>query len=79
MVPVLLVSGLLFGVVALLFMLALFQSAAIGAKTGFSSLTLALIAALLCGVVAIFVPEILGSGATEINMIFEDRYTLLDC
>lgn len=76
MVPILLGSGLLFGVVALMFMLALLQSAVIGAKTGFSPLTLALIAALLCGVVAIFVPEILGSGATEINMIFEGRYTL---
>ena len=76
MVPILLGSGLFFGVVALLFMLALFQSAAIGAKTGFSPLALALIAALLCGVVAIFVPEILGSGATEINMIFDGRYTL---
>ena len=36
MVPILLASGLLFGVIALLFMLALFKSAAIAAKTGFN-------------------------------------------
>ena len=76
MVPILLVSGLLFGVIALLFMLALFKSAAIGAKTGVSPLVLSLIAAAICGVVAIFVPEILGSGVVEINLIFDGSYTV---
>ena len=68
MVPILLASGLLFGVIAMLFMLALFKSAEIAAKTGFPPLSLALMAAVICGSVAIFVPEILGSGVTEINM-----------
>ena len=35
MVPILLASGLLFGVIAMLFMLALFKSATIAAETGF--------------------------------------------
>ena len=76
MVPVLLASGLLFGIIAMLFMLALFKSAAIAAKTGFPPLALALIAAVICGFVAIFVPEILGSGVTEINIIFNGGYVL---
>ena len=76
MVPILLSSGLLFGVVAMFFMLALFKSTAIAAKTGFSPLVLTLIAAIICGAVAIFVPEILGSGVTEINLIFDGSYAL---
>jgi CIC family chloride channel protein len=76
MVPILLASGLLFGVIAMLFMLALFKSAAIAAKTGLPHLVLTLIAAVICGVVAIFVPEILGSGIAEINIIFGGGYAL---
>ena len=76
MVPILLSSGLLFGVVAMLFMLALFKSAAIAAKTGLSPLVLTLVAAIICGAVAVFVPEILGSGVTEINLIFDGGYGL---
>ena len=33
-------------------------------------------AAVICGVVAIFVPEILGSGVVEINLIFDGSYTV---
>ena len=76
MVPILLASGLLFGVIAMLFMLALLKSAAIGAKTGLPPLALTLIAAGICGVAGIFVPEILGSGTTEINLIFNGSYAL---
>jgi CIC family chloride channel protein len=76
MVPILLASGLLFGVIAMLFMLALFKSAEVAAKTGFPPLALALMAAVICGLVAIFVPEILGSGATEISIIFSGGYAL---
>ena len=76
MVPVLLISGLLFGIIAMFFMLALFQSAALASKTCLPPLALALIAAMICGAVAIFVPEILGSGIAEINFIFGDGYTL---
>ena len=76
MVPVLLTSGLLFGIIAMFFMLALFKSAALAAKSGLPPLALALIAAMSCGAVAIFVPEILGSGIAEINIIFGGGYTL---
>ena len=74
MVPVLLLSGLLFGFVAVIFMLALLKSAAIAAKTGFSPILLMLIAAFFCGGLAVFVPEILGSGVEEINIIFDGGY-----
>ena len=76
MVPILLASGLLFGVVAMLFMLALFKSATIAANTGFPPLALMLMAAVICGLTAIFVPEILGGGLTEINIIFDGGYPL---
>ena len=46
------------------------------AKTGFSPLILTLVAAIICGAVAIFVPEILGSGVPEINLIFDGGYAL---
>ena len=76
MVPILLASGLLFGVIAMLFMLALFKSATIAAKTGLPPLVLTLVAAVICGAVAICVPEMLGSGITEINIIFGGGYDL---
>ena len=40
-------------------------------------MVLTMIAAVICGVVAIFVPEILGSGAVEINIIFDGGYSLI--
>ena len=76
MVPVLLGSGLLFGIIATLFMLVLLKASAIAAKLWLPPLGLALVAAITCGVVAMFVPEILGSGVDEINTIFEGGYAL---
>jgi len=76
MVPVLLASGILFGLIAMLFMLALFKSASIAAKTGLSALSLALIAAVICGLIAVFVPEILGTGISEINFILGGGYSI---
>jgi len=76
MVPVLLASGLVFGFIAMLFMLALLKFAAVAGKMGLPPLGLTLIAAFICGVVAIFVPEILGSGINEINTIFDGGYEL---
>ena len=76
MVPVLLASGLLFGLIAMLFMLALLKFSSIAAKSNLPPIGLALIAAVACGAVAIFVPEILGSGVNEINIIFDGGYTL---
>ena len=76
MVPVLLASGIFFGLIAVLFMLALFKSAAIAGKTGLAPIALMLIAALICGGIAVSVPEILGSGVAEINTIFGGGYAL---
>jgi CIC family chloride channel protein len=76
MVPVLLASGLLFGLIAMMFMLALLKFSSIAAKSNLPPIGLALVAAVACGAVAIFVPEILGSGVDEINVIFDGGYTL---
>ena len=76
MVPVLLASGLIFGLIAMVFMLALLKVSSIAAKSSLPPLGLALVAAVTCGAVAVFVPEILGSGVDEINLIFAGGYTL---
>ena len=76
MVPVLLASGLIFGLIAMVFMLALLKVSSIAAKSSLPPLGLALVAAITCGAVAIFVPEILGSGVDEINLIFAGGYTV---
>ena len=76
MVPVLLASGLIFGLIAMIFMLVLLNVSSIAAKSSLPPLALALVAAITCGAVAIFVPEILGSGVDEINLIFASGYTL---
>jgi chloride channel protein, CIC family len=74
MVPVLLGSGVLFGLIAMLFMLSLFQSARIAVASNLGPLTLACSAAVVCGTIAVFVPEVLGSGSAEINSIINDGY-----
>ena len=76
MVPVLLASGLLFGLIAMMFMLALLKFSSFAVKSSLPPLGLALVAAVVCGGMAIFVPEILGSGVDEINIIFDGGYTL---
>ena len=76
MVPVLVASGLIFGLIALVFMLALLKVSSIAAKSSLPPLGQALIAAVTAGALAIFVPEILGSGVNEINVIFGGGFTL---
>ena len=76
LVPTLLASGLFFGLIAILFMRLLFDSGKLAAKTGFSPLTLGLIAAVLCGMLAMFVPEILGLGTETVNVMLNDGYVI---
>ncbi|MDA8536852.1 chloride channel protein [Alphaproteobacteria bacterium] len=74
MVPVLLGSGLLFGLVAILFMTSLLYFAKIASGSRFGALLLSLSAAITCGIIAIFVPEVLGLGSVEINNIINGGY-----
>jgi len=74
MVPLLLGSGVLFGFIAMLFMISLFYTAKIAIRSRFGPLSLMLIAAFICGLVGFFVPEILGTGGLEINNIINGGY-----
>ena len=76
MVPVLLGSGVLFGLIAMLFMMCLFQSAKIAGGSGLGPLSLGLSAAVICGTIALFVPEVMGSGSVEINSIINGGYDI---
>lgn len=76
MVPLLLGSGVLFGFISILFMLSLFYAAKIASRSSFGPLTLMLGAAVVCGTIGLFVPEVLGTGSMEINNIINGRYEL---
>ena len=74
LVPILLASGLFFGLIAILFMKLLFAGGKMAAGTGLSPLPLGLLAAVLCGAVGMFVPEVLGLGVGTVNAILENGY-----
>jgi len=76
MVPVLLGSGVLFGLISMLFMMTLLYATKIAGKSGFGPLPLVLSAAIICGVIALFVPEVLGTGSLEINNIINGGYDI---
>jgi CIC family chloride channel protein len=76
LVPTLLASGLFFGLIAILFMKLLFASGKLAASTGLSPLQLGLVAAVSCGAVAMFVPEVLGLGIGTVNVILENGYVI---
>jgi chloride channel protein, CIC family len=72
LVPTLLASGLFF----CLFMKLLFASGKLAANSGLSPLPLGLLAAVSCGAVAMFVPEVLGLGVGTVNEILENGYLI---
>ncbi|MEK9570347.1 MAG: chloride channel protein [Paracoccaceae bacterium] len=76
LVPTLLASGLFFGLVAILFMRLLFAGGKLAVKTGLAPLPLGLLAAVICGTVAMFVPEVLGLGVGTVNEILNDGYLI---
>ena len=68
--PYLLVSGPVFGLIAILFMVSLRSSARFAARSRLSSSQLILIAATICGLTGVFIPEILGLGTEAVNQMF---------
>lgn len=76
LVPTLLASGLFFGLVAILFMRLLFAGGKLAVRTGLAPLPLGLLAAVICGAVAMFVPEVLGLGVGTVNEILDDGYLI---
>ena len=72
LLPSLVLSGFVFGIVALIYMRMIFMFAAMPAKSGIGYLPLALIAALVTGAFGIFYPEVLGLGVDVIFSFIND-------
>ena len=77
--PFLIGCGIVFGLVAVLFMISVRFFVSIGKKSGLSITTLTFSAALVCGCVGMVFPQILGLGTETINDVFarEQTYAFL--
>ena len=69
MLPAALVAGPVFGLVAVLFMVAIRRSAQFAASSGWSFARLVVTAAAVTGIAGIFVPEVLGLGTETVDDI----------
>ena len=74
--PVILVISPLFGLVAILFIFGIRTGAKIAKLTKLSFTSQIFLAALICGTVGIFIPEILGLGNLEMNSIYSNAYDI---
>ena len=73
-VPIFIILGPLLSLVAILFMRSLRFTAKLAAAYPYSKTNLPFIAAFICGVVGIFVPEILGIGVGTVNELIAGNY-----
>ena len=74
--PYALIVGPLFGLVAVLFMLAIRMSARFAAKSSLSPTQLILLAGLLTGLIGTFLPDVLGLGTEQVAAMIEGRYQI---
>ena len=74
MLPPALVAGPVFGLLAVLFMLAIRYSAGFAARSGWSPTRLLLTAAIGTGVVGMFIPEVLGLGTSALASMLEGGF-----
>ena len=74
--PYALIVGPLFGLVAVLFMLAIRMSARFAAKSSLSPAQLILMAGLLTGLIGTFLPDVLGLGTEQVAAMIEGRYQI---
>lgn len=77
LVPTLLSSGIFFGLIAIIFMKSLLFFSKIAAQTNFSPLFLVVLAALFCGGVGVFLPEVLGLGIGTVDRMLANEYLIL--
>ena len=76
LLPSLFLSGLVFGVVALLYMKMIFTFAAVSAKYNGDYLPLALLAAIVTGSFGVFFPQVLGLGVDTIFQFITEEFTI---
>ena len=75
-VPFLVVLSPFFALVAIIFMLSLRYAAKTAAASGLSPLLLPFVAATICGLVGVWVPQILGLGIVSINDMIAGEFVL---
>ncbi len=75
-VPVLLLLAPVFALVAICFMWALRYSAQTAVRTNTSPIVLTFVAATICGLVGVWIPQILGLGISSINDMIAGEFTL---
>ena len=74
--PTALVTGPVFGLVAIAFMVAVRRSASFAAQSGWSPTRLVFTAAVMTGIVGMFVPEILGLGIRPLTEMLNGSFEL---
>ena len=74
MLPPALVAGPVFGLLAVLFMLAIRYSASFAARSGWSPARLLLTAAIGTGVIGMFIPEVLGLGTSALASMLDGGF-----
>ena len=75
-VPLLMILGPILAVVAIVFMLSLRFAATLPAKLALNPLISPFLAAVICGTVGIFVPEILGLGIADMNAMIASQFSI---
>ena len=75
-IPVLIIASPIIAVAAIVYMEALRRSVVIAKGTGWSAERLVITAATICGLVGIWIPEILGLGIGTINAMLDGVYQL---
>jgi len=76
-VPIVLICSPIFGVLAIFFMYSIRLGGKISKASRLSPSYQILFAALICGSIGLFVPEILGLGTNEMNNIFANQYEII--
>ena len=77
LVPALLGGGIFFGLIAIIFMKLLFIFSKIATQLNYSSLFLGVFAALICGGIGVFLPEVLGLGIETVDRMLANEFMIL--
>ena len=76
-VPVVLICSPVFGILSIFFMYGIRFGAKLSKSSGLSPSYQIIIAAIICGSIGVFIPEILGLGTNEMNNIFFGKYDMM--
>ena len=76
LLPLLLVSGIVCSIIAIVYMYAIRKTQSTGANSKYSFNQLLFFSAIVCGTIGTFIPEALGLGLDEINQIINQEFSL---